>query len=77
MAKMVRGLYNTMIKETKSVGTCHYHRCELTETQMESKKCLQRGCDRLEKHEDRPYWKRKAMIKAKKKANKEITKLLV
>lgn len=73
----VSGLYDSHIDKERACGYCYYHKCHLTVRQLKSHKCLQKNCNRLERYEDHQWWKQRERAKAKKKLNKEITKLLV
>ena len=73
----VSGLYSSRIEKSKACGWCAYHRKYLTVKQLKAHKCLQKNCDRLIKYESHEWWRQRERAKAKRKANKEITNLIV
>lgn len=62
------------IRDTKICGYCHskVHKGYLSVKMLKKHKCLQKQCPMLERYEDHSYWKQRAIIKARKKAKKEV-----
>ena len=71
-AIMVKGLYGSMIAQTKAVGYCKRHGCHLTCNTLKKHECLKKQCHHLDKHENHDYWIQRAEKKAIKKANRVI-----
>lgn len=55
----------------KVVAYCKYHRCGITENQMECKNCINKQCTHFVKNENSSYWKKKEKKKQQRKARKQ------
>ena len=71
-----RGLYYSQMKKNKACGWCRYHDCCISVKQLKEKKCLSKECHYLVKYENHPWWDQREREKAKKKANRQIERLL-
>lgn len=67
---MEKCLFNS--ESNNCCGYCKYHRANLTVRQMRTKECLQKQCRHLVKNENHSYWKQREVMKAKRKARKEM-----
>ena len=67
---MVKGLYGSMISQTKAVGYCRRHGCHLTVATLRKHNCLGKQCWNLCKHEANEYWKQREEKKALKKRSR-------
>ncbi len=75
--KIVKGLYDSKIEKSRACGYCHFHHCYLTVKQLRAHQCLQKQCNALQKYEEHEWWKQRNLLKQRKKANKQINKLLI
>lgn len=75
--KIVKGLYDSKFKKSHACGYCHFHHCYLTVKQLKAHQCLQKQCNALQKYENHEWWKQRTLLKQRKKANKQINKLLI
>ena len=66
--KMKQTLYNGC--SDNCCAYCKLHHCSMTVKQMRMKECLQKQCWHLDKNEDHPYWRQRAVVKEKRKARK-------
>lgn len=73
----VQGLYNSSFKKEKACGWCAYHKKHLTVKQLKAHNCLQKNCNKLIKYENHEWWRQRALLKEKKKLNKQIMKLII
>lgn len=55
------------------IAYCHYHKMTLSKTQMESKGCLEKQCNRLQKY-DCEYWRQYIKKKEQSKQRREEKK---
>ena len=60
--------------QENAVGYCHYHKCRLSKRQMQNRKCLEKGCQRLQRFEEHPYWAQRAKRKEQRQQRKEQAK---
>ena len=67
----VQTIFGNVAKGTKVVAYCHYHRAWMTLPELKRKECLQRGCGRLSKCEDNPFWKQRERKRKRKQMKKE------
>ena len=65
---------NNMVANS-CAGYCRLKNCSLTVRQIKSKECLSKNCWHLVKYKH-PWWDQREREKAKKKANRQIEKLL-
>ena len=56
---------------TKVIAYCHYHHAWMTLPEVTRKQCVQKGCNRLSKCEDNPYWQQRERKKKRKQMKKE------
>lgn len=63
-------LFNT--ESNNCCGYCKFHKVNVTVKQMRAKECLQKECRHLVKNETHSYWKQREVMKAKRKARKEM-----
>ena len=62
-------LFNTV--SDKAIAYCLYHKCGITEKQMECKNCRAKQCRHFVKYENKNYWKKQEMKKQRKMAKKQ------
>ena len=62
-------LFNTV--SNKAIAYCRYHKCGITEKQIECKNCCEKQCYYLVKYEDKNYWRKKNAKKQQRKAKKQ------
>ena len=74
---LVKGLYGSTIQKEKACGYCYYHKCYLTTRMVKSHQCLQKQCNCLKKIKTHEWWKQRDLMKQRKKAKKDIEKLLI
>lgn len=67
-------LYGTVARSP--CAYCKKHNCSLTWKQVKTRECLRKQCWYLKKY-DHEVWKQRDLIKQRKKANKQINKLLI
>ena len=65
---------NLGVPRENAVGYCHYHKCRLSKRQMQNRKCLEKGCQRLQRFEEHPYWAQRAKRKEQRQQRKEQAK---
>lgn len=60
-------LYGSKAKKENIIAYCTYHHSYLTINQLKTKECLKLNCSRLIKYTQKEYWKKRELIKLKKK----------
>lgn len=69
-ADKVETIFGSSASGTSVVGYCNYHRGWLTVPQLKAKRCLEKGCGRLEKCES-PFWQERERKKEVKRFKRE------
>ena len=67
-------LYGTVARSP--CAYCKKHNCALTWKQIKTRECLKKQCWYLKKY-DHEVWKQRDLMKQRKKANKQINKLII